>query len=195
MCSWCWGFSPVIEEIQRNFSSQFDLRIVLTPFRIENNQAMDAKLRSYILAQWHKVHATTGQTFDFNFAVANDFIYNTLLACKAIKAFARQSPNEEALFLGAMQKAFYTQNIDITDEKNLVTIASNYKINLHRFKKDLHINQIEDTLLEDFNICQQLGINSYPTLLMQKQAEITILAKGYRPYTELEKELRKLLEE
>ena len=193
MCSWCWGFAPVIQQIHENYSSQLDLRIVLTPFRIENNQVMDKKLRSYVLDQWHKVHASTGQEFDFNFTVKENFIYNTLLACKVIKTFALQYPKNELLFLHAVQKAFYRQNIDITDEANLIEIASNYKINLNRFKNDLYSDQIKKALDEDFKFCQQSGINSYPTLLLEKQTEMTILANGYVPYPKLEIELRKYL--
>jgi len=195
MCSWCWGFAPVVQQLQETYSAQLSLRIVLTPFRIDTHQAMDTELRNYVLDQWHKVHASTGQTFDFSFAVKNDFIYNTLLACKAIKAFARQCPEGETSFLHAIQKAFYTQNIDITDESNLVEIASNYKIDLSSFTKDMHSKQTEEYLEEDFTFCQQAGVNSYPTLLLQKQANTILLSNGYSPYSALGLELRKQLEE
>ncbi len=194
MCSWCWGFSPVIHQVQENFSTTLPLQVVLTPFRIDNDKAMDKKLRDYVLDQWHKVHAKTGQEFDFNFSVKDNFIYNTLLACKAIKAFALQCPNDEPLFIFEMQKAFYTQNLDITDETKLVEIASYFKVNLNKFTHDIHSEKIAQTLKQDFSMCQQFGVNSYPTLLLQKQTKMMIIANGYSPYSAVEIELSKNVE-
>ena len=28
MCSWCWGFAPVIDELVREFAGQLSLRVV-----------------------------------------------------------------------------------------------------------------------------------------------------------------------
>ena len=118
MCSWCWGFSPCIENLQQDYSDEA-IRLVLTPFRVDTTEPMDEQLRNYVLGQWYKVHATTSQPFDFNFSVPENFIYNTTLVAKAIKAFKRQQPGKELNFVKALQFAFYAQNQNITDENVL----------------------------------------------------------------------------
>ena len=123
MCSWCWGFSPVIQRLRESFPEN-DIRFVLTPFRIDTAEPMDDVLRNYVLGQWEKVYQTTGQVFDFRFAMPANFIYNTRLACLAIKAFSKQLPQQEVKYLNALQYAFYAENKDLTKEAVLIDIAN-----------------------------------------------------------------------
>lgn len=39
MCSWCYGFAPVIDKIRKVFGTQFDIRLVMgdyAPVRLQN---------------------------------------------------------------------------------------------------------------------------------------------------------------
>lgn len=193
MCSWCWGFSPCVEKLQQDYSAE-SIRLVLTPFRADTAEPMNEQLRNYVLGQWRKVHAATSQPFDFNFSVPENFIYNTTLVAKAIKVFKRQLPENELDYVKALQFAFYVQNQDITDERMLIELANNFALDTEQFKKMLHSQDIDDELQEDFDLCQQLNIQSYPTLLYAKQNDFSLLSHGYLPYAELKQKVVSLLE-
>jgi len=184
MCSWCWGFSPVIQQLKESFPAN-DIRLVLTPFRIDTTQPMDDALRNYVLGQWQNVHKITGQPFDFRFAMPTDFIYNTRLVCLSIKAFSKQFPEQELDYLHILQRAFYTENKDLANEEILIEIASNFAIDVTLFAEDLSSKGIADELKSDFKLCQQLAIQSYPTLMAENDGSYAMLASGYTPYEEL----------
>lgn len=184
MCSWCWGFSPVIEKLQQTFPES-NIQVVLTPFRIDTNQPMDKSLRDYVMGQWQNVHKTTGQSFNFNFLMPEEFIYNTRLACLSIKAFCNQQPNQEIEYLHAIQHAFYTENKDLTDVDVLVSIAEKYSIEEQSFVEDLSCNGVLQKLARDFDLCEQLAVQSYPTLMTKNDAGYTKLASGYACFEDL----------
>ncbi|MBT8125706.1 MAG: DsbA family protein [Gammaproteobacteria bacterium] len=184
MCSWCWGFSPVMQRLKASFPAN-NIRLVLTPFRIDTMQPMDDALRNYVLGQWHNVHKATGQPFDFSFAMPIDFIYNTRLVCLSIKAFSKQLPEQELDFLHTLQHAFYTENKDLANEEILIELTSNYAIDQTLFADDINNNEIADELESDFKLCQQLAIQSYPTLMAENDSSYAMLASGYTPYEEL----------
>lgn len=184
MCSWCWGFSPVIQKIKQTFVAN-KIRLVLTPFRIDTTQPMDDVLRNYILDQWQKVHQSTGQAFDFRFSVPVDFIYNTRLVCLAIKAFSKQLAEQELEYFHALQNKFYTENKDLTNPQELVNIASEFQLDTRLFNDALHSDEIESALQQDFELCEKLAVRSYPTLMMERDSEYTMLANGYMPYMEV----------
>lgn len=184
MCSWCWGFSPVMQQLKASFPAN-DIRMVLTPFRIDTTQPMDDTLRNYVLGQWQNVHKTTGQPFDFGFAMPTDFIYNTRLVCLSIKAFSKQLPEQELDYLHALQHAFYTENKDLTNEDILIEIANNFVIDTTLFADDISSKEVSDQLESDFKLCQQLAIQSYPTLMTESDGSYAVLANGYTPYDEL----------
>jgi len=190
MCSWCWGFSPVIQQIKDKFIAQFEFRLVLAPFRVNTVEVMDVALRNYVLAQWHKVELATTQPFDFTFDVGTEFVYDTMPACRAIKALASQQAKHELNFLSAIQAAFYTQNLNVTSEQVLTELAATFKVDVELFIEDFHANEINNLLDRDFSICQQLGVNSYPMLMGIKEDEVSILANGFSPYRELEKKVQ-----
>lgn len=185
MCSWCWGFSPVIQQIIQRFDKQIKLRLVLVPFRIDTGVPMGDQLRSYVLGQWHKVHAATGQPFDFAFSMGQEFVYDTKPVCLAIKAFSKQESAQQLDYMNAIQNAFYTKNLNVTSEDVLLDLISNYKINSGQFIQDLHSKDNADLLSKDFVYCDQLAVKSYPTLVGVNNNSIAMFVQGYAPYAVL----------
>lgn len=194
MCSWCWGFSSVIQQIKKHFAEQVEFRLVLAPLRVDTTEVMDDALRNYVLQQWHKVQQTTVQSFDFSFEMGDSFVYDTKPACRAIKSLCRQQPAHELSFLSAIQAAFYTKNSNITRENVLVELARCYKVDTALFVEDLYSSEIDKFLDEDFSYCQQLGVQGYPTLIGIQNGKLTMLVYGFLPYTSLESKVRKWVE-
>ncbi len=184
MCSWCWGFSSVIQNLQKAYPEN-KLRLVLTPFRIDTTQPMDDDLRNYVLGQWHKVHQSTGQAFDFHFSMPNDFIYNTRMVCLTIKAFCKQLPEHELEYLQSLQYAFYVENKDLTNQAVLIDIAEKFAVDSKQLSSDLMSKENNAVLEEDFILCQQLMVQSYPTLMIEKSGNYSVLVAGYCSYQEL----------
>ena len=184
MCSWCWGFSPVIQQLKAAHPAN-NIRLVLTPFRIDTTQAMDDALRNYVLGQWKNVSQTTAQPFDFRFAMPVNFIYNTRLVCISIKAFSKQLPKQELDYLRALQHAFYVENKDLTNEEVLIETANNFSVDANLFADDFSNKQITVELEQDFSLCQLLAVQSYPTLMIEEEGCYAMLVNGYMPYQEV----------
>lgn len=191
MCSWCWGISPVMQQLKAEYGAD-KICLVLTPFRVNTTEPMDEELRNYVLDQWHKVHQTTGQPFDFRFAMPKSFIYNTTLVCLSIKAFCKQITGLELDYMHELQHVYYTENQDLTSEEVLLNIAGKFDLDITQFKHDIHSNLIRDELDKDFNLSQQLDVRSYPTLMLLKNGEYNELLSGYLSYAELEQRIQYL---
>ena len=171
-----------------------NIRLVLTPFRVDTTQPMDDELRNYVLGQWHKVHQTTAQPFDFSFAMPAEFIYNTRLVCLAIKALKKQKPEQELKYFHALQQAYYTENQDLTNQEVLINIANSFSVDIDVFIGDLSNKNLAEELEEDFSFCQHLNVQSYPTLMYEKFGSYAILSSGYTAYDELLTRIEAVLE-
>ncbi len=193
MCSWCWGFSPVIRNLKKEYGTE-KIRLVLTPFRVDTTEPMDDTLRNYVLGQWHKVHQTTGQAFDFRFAMPEDFIYNTTLVCLSIKAFCKQRKAQELAYMHDLQHVYYTENQDLTNEDVLIKIVEKFGLNILQFKQDLQSELIKEELKKDFSLCEQLNVRSYPSLMLEHQDQYNVLANGYVSYADLQQRIESLAE-
>ena len=84
MCSWCWGFSTVIDHILHSFSGRLTVRLVMGGLRPGESEPMsdDDKVRTRL--HWEQVETTSGQTFNFDFFQRKAFVNNTEPACRAV---------------------------------------------------------------------------------------------------------------
>src|SRR5215510_13451553 len=67
MCSWCYGFAPVIDALAQRFEEELPLRLMLGGLRAGNSELMRAADKDYVRQAWIKVAAATGQPFDMSF--------------------------------------------------------------------------------------------------------------------------------
>jgi len=89
MCSWCYGFAPVIWALAERFEGRMDVQLVMGGLRAGNTAPMREEDRAYIRDAWARVHAASGQPFDFSFHEREAFVYDTEPACRAVVAVRR----------------------------------------------------------------------------------------------------------
>ena len=180
MCSWCWGFSPVLEEIIRRYQDRVSLQLMLGGLRPGNTERFDESRRAYILQHWHAVHERTGQPFNFEFQMGPTFTYDTEPASRATVVIRQCAPGKEWEFLKRVQEAFYVQNADVTKAEVLEELAVPLGIEASPFRQAYHDSQTKQLLWEEFDQSRQLGVSGFPTLLGRQGQSVSVLMHGYQ---------------
>ena len=103
MCSWCYGFSPVITALVERFEGRLGLQVVMGGLRAGNTAPMRAEDKDYIREAWTRVGAASGQPFDFSFLDREGFVYDTEPACRAVVTARRLLPRLGAALHGPRQ--------------------------------------------------------------------------------------------
>lgn len=185
MCSWCWGFSPVFDEIVQNYGDQITIRILMGGLRPGNTERFDESRRSYILGHWRAVHERTGQPFNFDFQMGPQFKYDTEPASRAIVVIRKIEPSLERGLLKNIQEAFYVKNADVTKDLVLADLANGLGIDRTVFLDQFRDQQNTQAVWAEFDQARQLGVDGFPTLLGKDGDTITTLTHGYQPFHEL----------
>lgn len=185
MCSWCWGFSPVIEEIKRRYRDQVTIEILLGGLRPGNTERFDEQKRSYILSHWHAVHERTGQPFNFEFQPESSFVYDTEPPSRAMVVVRQLAQDREFAFLKSVQEAFYVKNEDVTREAILAKLAGAQGIDRTQFMGGFKDSAIKQSVWEEFDRARQLGVSGFPTLLGQHGNDHITFMRGYQSVAEL----------
>jgi putative protein-disulfide isomerase len=180
MCSWCWGFSPVMEQVIENYQDHLSIEILVGGLRPGNTERFDTQRRAYILGHWHAVHERTGQPFDFTFNMSPDFIYDTEPASRAFVVVRTLAPSNAFPFLKALQQAFYVHNKDVTKEETLVELASSYVNEPQQFLESFQNKDTKQKVWKEFDSCRQLGVEGFPTLLGKEGEHLTPICHGYK---------------
>ena len=55
MCSWCWGFSPVITQIKENYLDKLNIALVMGGLQTEDVGVMSEDSQKEIFHHWHQV--------------------------------------------------------------------------------------------------------------------------------------------
>lgn len=165
MCSWCYGFAPVIEAITDQFRYRLPTFLVMGGLRAGNTKAMSVADRESIRGHWQRVQATTGQPFDYGFFDRQDFVYDTEPACRAVVTMRLLNPDIALAFFHRVQNAFYSEGRDTTDDATLGDIAAECGVDRAAFLLEMCSEEARASTQADFLLAQRAGVTGFPTLL------------------------------
>lgn len=194
MCSWCWGFAPVVEALaEQAAAASVPLQIVVGGLR-RDQLAVDAAARVRYLSYWQAVNASTGQLFDFERGLPEGLVYDTEPACRALVTARNLHAPSAWTLLKLIQEAFYTEGADVTQASVLVQLAEQAGIPRIEFAEAFDSQAMEEATAADFTWVQDLGISGFPTLLAERDGQLALLTNGYQPLEVLSPLLGRWLE-
>jgi putative protein-disulfide isomerase len=186
MCSWCWGFSPVINAIRDSYRGHLKVALILGGLRPGTTAAMTAKEREEILHHWHAVHERTGQPFRFDGALGEGFVYDTEPASRAVVAMAESSPEAVFPLFKAVQAAFYAEGRNVTQSGVLAELAEGLGADRADFLDAFESEAARERTLAHFQMARRAGVRGFPTVILQRGERHQLLTHGYRPLAEIQ---------
>ncbi len=202
MCSWCWGFSPVIERLKAHYTPQVNVALVLGGLRPFTREPLTESVRQEILHHWHQVHSMTGQSFSFDGAMPPGFVYDTEPPSRAVVAAAGLNGEITFDYFKALQRAFYVAQQDITQESVLLEVLKCFlgdegeqQSSLqNRFLQILNSDSCRKKTEANFQKSRQFGVRGFPTLILQTAStqdrkQYHLITSGYRPYETVQAEI------
>jgi putative protein-disulfide isomerase len=194
MCSWCWGFAPVLESLAEQAAvAGVPVHLVVGGLR-RDRVAIDAVARVRYLGYWQAVNASTGQLFNFDQGLPEGMVYDTEPACRALVTARNLAAESVWPLLKLIQQAFYGEGRDVTQASVLVELAERAGIPRIEFAEAFDSAEQFAATAADFSWVQDLGIAGFPTLLAEHKGQLALLTNGYQPLEALAPLLGRWLE-
>jgi putative protein-disulfide isomerase len=187
MCSWCWGFAPVIDRIASNHGLGIDVVVGgLRPGPAA--QPLNERMEEFLRREWAMIAQRTGQPFDVAILedLGSSWSYDTETPAMAVVEMRRQSPNETWRLFGRLQRAFYAERIDVTDPGVYPELVGGFDVDPAEFVDRLTADDVKKGAWADFAQARRWGITGFPTLLLRQGGRLHLLAAGYRPVEDIE---------
>jgi putative protein-disulfide isomerase len=182
MCSWCYGFSPVVRSLRQRYRDVLAIRPVMGGLRPGVTEPMPEKARRSLVGHWDEIGAMAGVPFSPALIDREGFIYDTDPAARAV-VLARRTSDEEALdYLERLHRAFYAEGRDITDPAELAAIAAEQGFDRAAFEAALSDEGLKQETWRDYAISQRAGATGFPTLIVGPNADGTyaLVTRGYQ---------------
>jgi putative protein-disulfide isomerase len=183
MCSWCWGFSPVIAEIQETFGAALPIRLIMGGLRPGTTTPMTDEARAELRGHWRHVTEASGQPFGERALATSGFVYDTDPPARAVVLVRRFAPEKALAFLARLQEAFYVEGADVTDAEALADFAETFGLDRQTFAAAMETQEAKQETWRDYAIAQQAGVTGFPTLVMGPCADgaYVPITRGFAP--------------
>ena len=181
MCSWCYGFSPVIEEIRRTFGAALPIRVVMGGLRPGTETAMTLQAKLELADHWTHVHEATGLPFDGSGMARPGFAYDTDPAARAVVVARRDGEELAAAYLARAQRAFYGEGRDVTTAEVLADLAEELGLDRAPFLSSWASEAAKAETWRDYAISQRAGVTGFPTLVAgpNEDGVYGVVTRGY----------------
>jgi putative protein-disulfide isomerase len=183
MCSWCWGFSPVIAAIEETWGESLPIRVVMGGLRPGTTAPMSDAAREELRGHWRAVTQASGQPFGPAALGQSGFVYDTDPAARAVVAMRRLAPASAAAFLERTQAAFYVTGEDVTDPATLTALAGGFGVEAGVFSAALTDEAVKQETWRDYAISRNAGVTGFPTLVLGPWPDgaYAPITRGYAP--------------
>ena len=185
MCSWCWGFAPVLERMQEVYD--VPLRVVVGGLRPgPEAQELDDRLAGTLAHHWEAVEEASGQPFDGKFLERRDgWRYDTEVPAIAVVTMRELNEPQTLQFHSRLQRAFYAEGIDITDPVAYPDLITDFDVDADKFTELFASDDMKKRAWADFAESRSMGVAGFPTLLVRDGEEWGVITRGYLPADKL----------
>lgn len=177
MCSWCWGFAPVLEDVVSHLPPEVELRYVMGGLAPDSDEPMPEDIQTYVQGAWRQVSATTGAQFNWDFWEKCEPRRSTYPACRAALAAGLQQKLPE--MFAALQRSYYLEARNPSDTSTHLELAAELGLDTDRFAEDLISTRVKDLLQDDFACRRKLGVREFPSLILEKEGTLIPIVRGW----------------
>ncbi len=195
LCSWCYGFSPVIKKFRKDFGDEYQVEVISGGMQSGDRRQPVSEIRDYLKGAYQNVTDRSGVEFGKKFMeVLEDGhrILDSVPPSIALSVVKDLKPEKALDFASSIQEAIYYNGIDWNNPEAFVPYAEKIGIErelfLNKFGEDKYLQKAKD----DFKMAGDFGINGFPSLVLKKDDKFYLIARGYIPYSQLKETVEKI---
>lgn len=178
MCSWCYGFAPELEKIVEKHKNHMEIELVTGGLRPYFNKPIN-EMKDFLSHHWEDVNKASQQPFNYDILDRSDINYDTEPACRAVVVVRHMNRDKEFEFFKLVQEAFYFHNKDLRFAESYFSILEELDLEKETFNTSFDSEEYKELVKEDFKRANALGVQGFPSVLLESNGKVTILTRGY----------------
>ena len=180
MCSWCWGFEPTRRELISRLDGNIAVRRLLGGLAPDSDQPMPEAMRDYLQQTWRRIEQMIpGTRFNYDFWTRNIPRRSTYPANRAVVAARLQGEEFDPAMTAAIQRAYYLEARNPSDNETLIELAGAIGLARERFAADLLAESTQERLLAEIGETRAMGINGFPSLALLDDGSLHYIRLDY----------------
>jgi len=137
------------------------------------------EMKDFLTKHWQEVHAATGQSFSYDILDNVALVYDTEPPCRATAIVREIAPDKVVAFFKEIQKDFYAENKYLSKVSAYQETLEKLEISVAAFNEAFESTEWKERVKADFERARELGVSSFPTILVEINGEVSVVARGY----------------
>lgn len=180
MCSWCWAFNSVWQQVLAKLPDDIEVRYILGGLAPDSDEPMPEEMQKNISAHWHRIQQhVPGTQFNDDFWTVCQPRRSTYPSCRAIIAAKAQNMDAEKPMILAIQQAYYLQAKNPSNDDVLIECARQIGLDAVEFAACLNSPATHQQLLADIKFAKIIGANGFPSVVLEQAGEYSPLNYDY----------------
>ncbi len=189
LCGWCYGFSPVIQELQENFGEEYDFKVLSGGMVTGSRVGPIGQVAGYISEAYQVVEEKTGVKFGEDFLETLEegtAIFDSEPPALAMALFRNQLPEKQVEFAGRLQEAIYKEGLQPAEWETYAKCAADFGLNGTEFAEKMQHPKLKELVAAEWETVSGWGIQGFPSLILHTGEKAFRLARGFVDYATLE---------
>jgi len=195
-CGWCYGNSDNIQEIFKDFADDYHFELKVggmwtgsdapsggqgfNQFIEEHSPRMEQYTGAFVSKDFYEL--TKDSTYQFS----------SLEPSLAIHWVKKNYPEQSFRFAHEVQKKLFAEGKRLDQIESYESILDELKIDSAKFKEEWLSDENKASTQQEFLSAQNLA-NGFPTLLMENDDNVIVLASGYFDLRQMKEKIKSLL--
>jgi len=199
LCGWCYGFSPVMEQLKKEYKDQIEVEVISGGLFLGNRAGYVNEVAPHIKSGAYKsVEALSGVKFGKPFLDdvfgEGEMVLNSLPPTIALCIVKEKFPDKELEFAETLLSAVYYDGINPIEiseyEKYIVELGMEMK----EFTSKMLSSTYKEMAQKEFLRFRQSQYSGMPSLVIVKDKNEIPLSNGYMDYNSLKSKLGQLID-
>lgn len=180
MCSWCFGFSKVYQQLAEQLPGNVALIRLLGGLAPDTDEIMPESTRQMVQQNWRRIEQQIpGVEFNYDFWTKCQPRRATYPACRAVIAAREQGNEYDISMTRQIQQAYYRQARNPSDNETLIELAGELGLDQERFSVQLVAEHTQQRLLDEIANTRAIGVSGFPSLVLQNDDGIQSVLVNY----------------
>lgn len=196
LCSWCYGFSPVIKKTKTIYKDQFNFEVISGGMQSGERKQPVSAIRDYLKGAYKDVTARTGVEFGDKFMEVleeGERMLDSIPPSIALSIVKDLKPEQALNFAASIQEAIYFDGFDWNSVDAYLPYIKDYDLDAEDFKSKFSEPYYMEKTLEDFKLAANFGVTGFPSVILKKDDKYYLIAQGFIPFEQLDATIKQVL--
>jgi putative protein-disulfide isomerase len=191
LCGFCYAFEPEVKQLEAAYNSKFVFEVIPGGMIVGAGEGPISKVAPHIAGGYKDLEKMSSSKFGDKFL--NDIMkvgtykMSSEMPSIAVTVFKSLLPNKAIAFASDVQTMLYYDGISLNEPENYRTLAIKYGLNADDFVAKLKSTEWKTKTQNEFIQAENLGVTSYPALVLKRNGKTQIIANGFEKYSDLVK--------